>query len=79
MKITNIKEAEINLDQLIEKVLKGEDIIISKEGKPVVKLIPYIPISKARKPGYWEGKVKISDDFDVLPDDILNSFQGEYF
>ncbi len=27
-----------------------------------------------RKPGYWKGKVKISDDFDILPDDIQNSF-----
>ena len=29
-----------------------------------------------RKPGYWRGKVKISDDFDTLADDIQNSFMG---
>jgi hypothetical protein len=35
------------------------------------------PNSEPRKPGYWEGQVKMSDDFDVLPADILNSFYGE--
>jgi hypothetical protein len=30
-----------------------------------------------RKPGYWEEKVKMAADFDILPDDIINSFQGE--
>lgn len=29
-----------------------------------------------RKPGYWRGKVKMSDDFDILPDSIQNSFMG---
>lgn len=77
MKIANIQEAEINLEQLIETVLQGDDVVITKSGKPLVKLIPYQPPAQPRKPGYWEGRVKMADDFDILPDDIINSFQGE--
>ena len=41
MKVTNIHEAKIHLSFLIESVIAGEEIIIAKAGKPLVKLIPY--------------------------------------
>jgi prevent-host-death family protein len=78
MKVTNIHEAKTNLSQLIEAVLKGEEVIIAKAGKPVVKLIPYREEKKPRIPGGWEGKVIMSPDFDdELPQDILAGFLGE--
>jgi prevent-host-death family protein len=77
MKIANIHEAKTQLSKLIEAALKGEEVVISKAGKPVVKIIPYQPNLKPRKPGYWRGKVKMADDFDTLPDSLINSFIGE--
>lgn len=77
MKITNIHEAKTQLSKLIEAVLQGEDVIIAKAGKPLVKMIPYIPHCEPRKPGYWRGKVTMADDFDTLPESVINSFMGE--
>ena len=55
--------------------MSGEEIVIAKAGKPLVKLIPYETIKQPLQPGGWEGKVKISDDFDEdLPDSILVDF-----
>lgn len=39
MKIANIHEAKTQLSKLIEGVLQGEDVIIYKAGKPLVKII----------------------------------------
>ncbi|MGH2416584.1 MAG: type II toxin-antitoxin system Phd/YefM family antitoxin [Microcystaceae cyanobacterium] len=77
MKITNIHQAKTNLSKLIEAVLAGEEVIISKAGKPLVKLIPYTPSSEVRKPGYWRSQVWIAEDFETLPDEVINSFMGE--
>ncbi len=77
MKVANINEAENNLSQLIEYALQGEEVIISKAGKPLVKLVRYSPPSTARTPGLWAGKVKMADDFDVTPNEIINTFMGE--
>ena len=78
MKISNIHEAKSQLSKLIESALAGEEIIIAKAGKPLVKLIPYKESKKPRTPGGWEGKVMMSDDFDdELPADILAGFLGE--
>lgn len=77
MHITNIYEAKTQLSKLIQEALKGEEVIISKAGKPLVRLVPIQTQVMPRKPGYWKGKVKIAKDFDVLPNNILDAFKGE--
>ena len=79
MQITNISEAKANLSRLIEKVLKGEEVIIGKAGKPVAKLVPYDLESNPRQlgVGHWHGKIWIADDFDQLPEEIEQLFSGE--
>ena len=78
MKIANIHEAKSQLSKLIESALAGEEIVIAKAGKPLVKLIPYQEDKQPRTPGGWEGKVVMSDDFDdELSADVLRGFTGE--
>jgi prevent-host-death family protein len=72
MKITNIHQAKTQLSKLIESVLAGEEVVIAKAGKPLVKLVPYRDDIEPRTPGGWEGKVVMRKDFDdELPPDIL--------
>lgn len=77
MQITNISEAKAQLSALIEKVLAGEDVIIGKAGKPVARLIRYEHTIQPRQPGALKGKIKITDDFDELPEDIAKAFGME--
>lgn len=66
MHITNISEAKANLSHLIKLVRETkQSIIIGKAGKPVAVLSPYDVDSSPRKlGGSWEGRVKMSADFD---------------
>lgn len=75
MKISNIHEAKSQLSKLIESALAGEEIVIAKAGKPLVKLIPYQKDKQPRTTGGWEDKVVMSNDFDdELPAEILQGF-----
>ena len=77
MKIVNIHQAKTTLSQLLESALAGEDVIISKAGKPLARIIPYQLEKKPRTPGYWKDRVKMADDFDApLPAEILAGFLG---
>jgi prevent-host-death family protein len=77
MKVVNIHEAKTTLSQLLESVLAGEDVVISKAGTPLARLIPYHTQKRPRSPGIWKGKVTMADDFDnPLPPEILNAFLG---
>lgn len=79
MHITNISEAKASLSQLVEKVLKGEQVIIGKAGKPVAKLVPYDHDSSPRdlSQGIWKNQVWIAEDFDTLSEDIMKAFMGK--
>lgn len=77
MSITNLYEAKTHLSQLIERAIKGEEIVIARHGHPVVKLIPCTPPKSPRKPGILKGKITIADDFDTLPESIMKQFYGD--
>ena len=77
MYIVNIHEAKTKLSKLIEYVVAGKEVIIAKAGKPVARLEPIHGSLKKRTGGQWKGKVKMTDDFDDLPEDILNAFTGK--
>jgi antitoxin (DNA-binding transcriptional repressor) of toxin-antitoxin stability system len=40
MKVVNIHEAKTTLSQLLESVLAGEDVVISKAGTPLLESFP---------------------------------------
>ena len=66
----NIHEAKTNLSKLIDKVLKGESVIISKSNKPVVKLVLVDEMKNKRCLGTAKGLINISDDFDAPLDEF---------
>ncbi|MCU1235520.1 MAG: prevent-host-death family protein [Candidatus Solibacter sp.] len=74
MVIRNISEAKAELSALIEEVLKGNEVILAKAGKPVARLIAYQGPSRPRKPGALAGQISIAADFDSLPDDMAEAF-----
>ncbi len=77
MKITNIHEAKTHLSRLVERAANGEEIIIAKAGKPMAKLVPFEARRARRKLGQWKGKVWMADDFDELPQEIQDTFEGK--
>jgi prevent-host-death family protein len=74
--IYNLYEAKTSLSRLVDRAASGEEIILSKAGKPMAKLVPFHRPPEPRQPGGWEGQVRISEDFDApLPPEILDAFE----
>ena len=66
----NIHEAKTNLSKLIKKVVNGEEVIIAKGNKPIVKMVYIEENRPKRKLGTAKGRIKIADDFDAPLDDF---------
>ena len=70
----NVHEAKTRLSQLLEKVSRGEEVIICRAGEPVARLVP--TRRTGRQLGGDRGRVRIADDFDApLPDDVQKLFE----
>jgi prevent-host-death family protein len=70
----NISEAKAELSSLIERVIRGEEVILAKAGKPVARLVAYRGPASPRTPGSMAGEIWIAPDFDALPDDMAQAF-----
>ena len=77
MEQVNIHDAKTRLSQLVERVEKGEEIVIARAGRPVARLTPLKQRGKSRKLGLLDGTCKIPDDFNApLPQALLRAFLG---
>ena len=77
MESVNIYEAKTRLSQLVDKAAAGEDVVVSRNGKPLVR-ITRLEVPKRRiKFGLLKGKLTVPADFDApLPDEALAGFEG---
>ena len=71
----NIYDAKTHFSDLIDQVAKGEEIVISRRGKPVARLSP-MP-GREIKFGLLKGKLTVPADFDApLPPEVQRYFDG---
>lgn len=77
MKTVNLHAAKTHLSRLVEDAINGEEVIIAKAGRPVVRLVAVDADADAerlrRSLGSWKG-VWMSDDFNELGDDLARAF-----
>jgi prevent-host-death family protein len=74
--IVNMHQAKTTLSRLVERALAGEDIVIARNGEPLVKLVPVANESKRRIPGKYKGQIWISPDFEFTDEEITELFEG---
>lgn len=70
----NVHEAKTHLSRILEQVATGEEVIISKAGEPVAKVVPLRARVQRTGRGSLKGRIRIADDFDELPDDVADAF-----
>ena len=74
-KTVNVHAAKTHLGRLLEEALLGEEIVIARDGVPLVRLVPVGAAGARRTPGRWRGRVVIGPDFDApLPAEIADGF-----
>ena len=71
----SVREAKTHLSRLLQRIAAGEDVIITRSGQPVARLVP---IDETRPMfGVDEGRFVVPDDFDQpFDDELLRAFEG---
>lgn len=77
MEAVNIYEAKTRLSQLVDIAASGQDVVVSRNGKPLVRITRLDSPKRRIRFGVLKGKVIVADDFDApMPDEILAGFEG---
>jgi prevent-host-death family protein len=72
----NIHDAKTNLSRIIERVERGEEIIICRAGHPVAKVIPLVRRVERSGRGSLRGKLVTTEDWDS--DEVNEAIAGDF-
>ena len=72
----NIYEAKTQLSALVDQAVRGDDVIIARNGKPQARLTSLVPAKGKIKYGLLKGKLTVPDNFDAPNPDIEALFYG---
>lgn len=75
----NVQEAKTHLSRYLDRVERGETIVLCRRNVPVAELRPVARQRQGRRPiGLDKGRVKVSKSFfKPLPKRILDAFEGK--
>ncbi len=74
-KSVGVHEAKTQLSRLLDDVVAGEEVVITRRGEEVARLVAARP-ARARRFGIDQGRLVVPDDFDApLPDEVLAAFE----
>jgi prevent-host-death family protein len=60
----NIYEAKTHFSRIVAEAEAGDEVVINRNGKPILKLVPIAPERTPREGGFLKGRFWIADDFD---------------
>jgi prevent-host-death family protein len=75
VRFVNLHAAKTQLSRLVDAAASGEEIVIAKAGKPMVRLVPVVGQRRRRTFGSMKGKVRFGATFDApLPSEVARAF-----
>ncbi|MGH8581763.1 MAG: type II toxin-antitoxin system Phd/YefM family antitoxin [Gammaproteobacteria bacterium] len=78
MQTVSLFQAKTHLSKLIEQIASGEEteIVISRNGKPVARVVPVARTDASRRIGIAKGEFKVPDDIDGHNEEVARLFLG---
>ncbi len=77
MTTTDTYAAKTHLSRLLDQVERGEEVIITRRGKPIARLVRYEPERKLRQLGALRGQIgPVADEDGAEWNDIIRAMQG---
>lgn len=72
-----VRELRGKLSEVLRKAQAGEAFVVVSRGKPIVELKGIAPPPQFRKPGAMAGKLWMAEDFDDLPEEMLDEIERD--
>jgi prevent-host-death family protein len=63
-------EAKTRLSELIRDAETGQDVVITRHGKPAVRLVAVTETTVQRELGHYRDTVWVAEDFDETPEEF---------
>jgi len=69
-----LSDAKARFSEIVERTINGDEFVVTRMGKPVVRISRIAKTAPVRKLGDLAGQIWMSDDFDEWPEDLKRAF-----
>lgn len=77
METVQLHDAKARLSELVDRAQAGEEVVISRHGRAVARLVSCVAKGGTRRLGVLRGRIRFRRGWDEpLPDDLLAAFEG---
>lgn len=74
----DLHEFQSNMTAILQEARNGRSFVLASQGEVLAELRPPSPASRPlRRPGALRGRIRMADDFDILPPEVLAAMEGE--
>ena len=68
--VVTLSDAKARFSEIVEKAVNGDEFIVTRMGRPVVRISRFVAPGERRKLGDLAGQIRMSEDFDDWPLDL---------
>lgn len=68
--VVTLSDAKARFSELVDKAVNGDEFVVTRMGKPVVRISPFVRPREQRRLGDLAGQIWMSEDFDSWPPDL---------
>ena len=69
MSTLNVTETKAKFSEVVDRALRGEEIIVTRMGEPVVRITRYDAGGEHRRLGLFAGQIRVEENFDEWPEE----------
>lgn len=66
----DLTDASPQLRELVEEAARTGEVVLTRGGEAVAKIVPLYKVRAPRKPGSARGMIHMAEDFDATPEDF---------
>lgn len=79
MKVVDIQKATAELSDLVRAIERGleHEIVITRDGRPVAKLVPLTAMVGRKRIGVAKGKFEMPNTIDADSEELVRMFDGQ--
>ena len=68
--VLTLSDAKARFSEIVERTVNGDEFIVTRMGKPVVRITRFVTSGERRALGDLAGQIRIGEDFEDWPPDL---------
>lgn len=72
VKQVNMYEAKTHFSRLVAEALNGEEIVVARDGVPLIRLVPIVAPARPSLLGMMKGQIRMGPDFEEPLEDFAD-------